>query len=67
MKNNIALRIVAGIIAFALIGGILFVTNAFVGNPVSAKIAGNAVRKYVEDKYNFLDLEIEKPIYSFKD
>ncbi|WMM26421.1 hypothetical protein RBU61_07050 [Tissierella sp. MB52-C2] len=69
MKNtkNKILKILAGLIAILLIGGILFITNAFVGNPISARIADKAIKQYVKENYSFLDLELEKPIYSFKD
>ncbi len=66
MKNKV-LKILAAAIAIALICGILIVTNAFVGNPISGKIAEKAVKNYVDEKYSFLDLELEKPFYNFKD
>ncbi len=65
-KNKKILRAVAGIVAFLLIGIILFVTNAFVGNPITAKIADNAIKRYVENEYPFLNLEVEKSRYNFK-
>ncbi len=67
MKRNKVLKIFAAILAVILISGILLITNAFVGNPVSAKMAQRAVKNYVGEKYSFLDLELEKPIYNFKD
>lgn len=69
MKNvkKLVLKIAAGITAAVLIGGILFITNAFVGNPVSAKIAHNAIKQYVNKNYSFLDLEVGKASYNFKD
>ena len=67
MKKNKILKILAGVVAIALICGILFITNAFVGNPISAKIAEKAIKNYVNEKYSFLDLELEKPVYNFKD
>ena len=60
-------KIAAGIVGIGLIGFILFVTNAFVGNPVSAHFANQAIHKYVEEKYGHLDLETEKVYYNFKD
>ncbi len=60
------LKIFAGLIAIILISGILFITNAFAGNPISAKIAEKTVNQYVKENYSFLDLEVEKPIYNFK-
>lgn len=67
MKKNKMLKIFAAILAVVLISGVLLTTNAFVGNPISAKIAQRAVKNYVREKYSFLDLELEKPVYNFKD
>ncbi|WP_353096579.1 hypothetical protein [Tissierella praeacuta] len=64
-KNKI-MKIFAGLLAIFLIGGILFITNAFVGNPISAKIARKTINQYVKDNYSFLDLQVEKPFYNFK-
>lgn len=61
------IKILAGITAIVLICGILFITNAFVGNPISAMLANQAIREYVDEKYPFLDLEIQKASYNFKD
>lgn len=66
MKNKI-FKILAGILAIILICVVLFITNAFVGNPISAKLAENAVKNYVNEKYPDLDLKLEKPVYNFKD
>ncbi len=66
MKRNKVLKILTVILAVVLIGGILFITNAFVGNPVSAKIAEKAIRNYINEKYSPLNLELEKPIYDPK-
>lgn len=65
-KSKLLLKIIAGLVAFLLIGGILFVTNAFVGNPISSMLASKAIKQYVEQNYSFLDLEIDKPEYNFK-
>ncbi len=64
--NKKTLKILAGVIAVILIGGILFVTNSFVGNPISAMMANKAIEEYVDQNYSYLDLEIEKTIYNFK-
>lgn len=66
MKSRV-LKAIAGVVAVGLICGILVVTNAFVGNPISSKIAEKAVKNYANEKYAFLDLELEKPVYNFKD
>ena len=69
MKNikRVTLKILAGAVAIALIGCILYVTNSFVGNPISAMRANKAIKQYVNQNYSFLDLEIEKVSYNFKD
>lgn len=66
MKKNKILRILAGVVAIALIGGVLFITNFFIGNPISAMMANRAIKEYVNENYSELDLEIEKAIYNFK-
>jgi hypothetical protein len=68
MKNTTkqALKILAGIIAFVLIGSMLYITNAFLGNPISAMLANNAIKQYVNQNYFHLDLEVDKAKYSFK-
>lgn len=67
MKNRKTLKIIIWIVVILLIGGILFVVNGFVGNPISGKIADNEIKKYVDKKYASLDLEVEKSRYNFKD
>ncbi|WP_096155371.1 MULTISPECIES: YfjL-like protein [Bacillus] len=62
-----ASKVAAGVVGIALIGIILFVTNAFVGNPVSSYLANKAINKYVEEEYGHFDLETEKVYYNFKD
>lgn len=66
-KRKTSLKITAAIVAFLLIGGILFISNAFVGNPISAWLAKKEVERYVQQNYHFLDLELDKPKYNFKD
>lgn len=68
MKNisKLTLKIFAGVVALVLIGGILFVTNATVGNPISANMANKSIKQYVDQNYSHLDLEIEKARYEFK-
>jgi len=69
MKNTKKqiLKILAGLVAVVLIFGMLFVTNAFIGNPISAMRANSAIKQYVDKNYSSLDLEIEKAKYNFKD
>ena len=59
-------KIIAGMIGFMLIAGLLFFVNAFVGNPISKLIAENSAKKYVEDKYSDIELSVEKSVYNFK-
>ncbi len=66
MKNKSILKVLAGTVALVLISGMLFITNAFVGNPLSAMFANKAIQQYVGQNYTFLDLEIEKATYDFK-
>lgn len=65
-KNRKPLKILAGIIALTLIGAMLFVTNAFVGNPISAMKAQKDIEQYVIKNYSHLDLEVGKATYDFK-
>jgi flagellar biosynthesis protein FliP len=65
-KDKPALKVLAGVVALILIGGMLFVTNAFVGNPISAMMANKAIKQYVDQNYSNLDLEIEKAKFDFK-
>lgn len=66
IKKSIS-KILAGLVAIGLIIALLFITNAFVGNPISAMLANKAIDKYVNEKYSSLDLEVEKARYNFKD
>ncbi len=64
---NKKVKILAGFIAFVLIGIILWCTNGLVGNPISKKIAQNKANDYISKKYSDMELNIEKPHYNFKD
>ncbi|MFF2889177.1 hypothetical protein [Paenibacillus sp. NPDC057967] len=62
------LQIVAGMIAFSLIGFILYMANGFVGNPISASIAKSAIKQYMETQYPEMEYEfVTKVGYNFKD
>lgn len=65
-KNKKPLKILAGIIAIMLIGAMLFITNAFIGNPISAMKANKDIKQYVIKNYSHLDLEVGKATYDFK-
>lgn len=64
--KNLLLRILAGTLAVILIIGILSITNAFVGNPLSRTIADREIKQYVQQNYAPLNLEIDKAVYNFK-
>lgn len=59
--------IIIAIITFLLLGFILVIVNAFVGNPISAAIATSKIKSYVKETYPQLDLQIPKTSYNFKD
>lgn len=65
-KDNKPLKVLAGFIAIILIGAMLFTTNAFIGNPISAMKADKDIKQYVIKNYPHLDLEVEKATYDFK-
>ena len=64
MKKKV-LKILAFVVAIALIIGVSVFANALVGNPISKHIATNKAEKILEDKYSDKDFEIEKIVYSF--
>ncbi|HZK18779.1 MAG TPA: hypothetical protein VFD15_05635 [Clostridia bacterium] len=64
MKKTI--KIVAGVVAIALIGTLLFLANGLLGNPVSMALAERAALKHIENNYPDLNLKIEKVNYGFK-
>lgn len=61
------LGILAGIGAVILIGGLLVLTIAFTGNPISRLLATRAGDRYIRENYPDLKLEREKSYYNFKD
>ncbi|RJX36599.1 hypothetical protein D3P09_27085 [Paenibacillus pinisoli] len=62
------MQVIAGIIAFSLIGFILYMANGFVGNPVSAAIAKTAIKQYMETQYPEMEYEFATKVgYNFKD
>lgn len=64
--KRLILKVFAGMLALALICTMLFVMNAFIGNPISAMMADSSIKQYANQNYSFLDLEIEKASYNFK-
>ena len=65
MKKTI--KIIAIIVAVALLLGILFFANAFVGNPISKMLVSISSDKYIKEEYGELNLVIEDPTFNFKD
>lgn len=59
-------KILAGITAFMLIGGLLWFANGLVGNPISKALAENAAEKYIGEHYPHMELEISDAFYNFK-
>ncbi|MDE7230318.1 MAG: hypothetical protein K2N56_07545 [Oscillospiraceae bacterium] len=60
------LRVIAAVVAFAMIAVLLEFANELLGNPVSYLIAKNNAKKYVEEKYPGAGYVIESVDYSFK-
>lgn len=60
-------KIIIFLVALIIIGGVLSITNAFAGNPISSFRAKKTIEKYVEENYKDRDFEVGKVKYSFKD
>ena len=60
------LKIVAVLCASALLVGIGFVSNMFLGNPISYYLAYNSAKKYIEENYKDTDYQVERVAYNFK-
>ncbi|MGI2294429.1 hypothetical protein [Paenibacillus sp. GXUN7292] len=61
-------RVIAAAAAFILIGLLCYITVSFAGNPLAAAKANHAVKKYIENQYSELDLEVvRKAKFNFKD
>lgn len=59
-------RIIAAVIAFAMIAGVLLFANALVGNPVSYFMVKSKAEKYVAANYADKGYYLESVNYSFK-
>lgn len=59
-------RSVSGLIGIILIVGLASLTNAFIGNPVSASLATNSAQNYARENFSDLDLKVERASYNFK-
>ena len=60
------IKVLAVLMAVVLIGAILFIANAFVGNPISKMIVSANSKKYIEEQYPNMDYYITRVSYSFK-
>lgn len=67
IKKSKTKKILAGLAAFAIIGGLLVIANGLVGNPISKMIVNKKAKEYVNKNYNDLDLRLEDAVYNFKD
>ena len=65
MKTKIV-KIIAAAVAVLLTAGVLFVYNAFCGNPISAAVAGSRIRKHIDTQYPGHHYQISSPSYDFK-
>lgn len=65
MKKKV-LKIIALVIAIALIVGVCWFANALNGNPLSKMLAEKAVVAYLAENYAHTDYNVEKLAYSFK-
>lgn len=65
MKKKV-LKIIAFIIAIALILGICWVANGLNGNPISKMLAKKAANEYLEENFSDTDYYIEELGFSFK-
>ena len=60
--KKIAALIGAGILIVILLGA----ANSFLGNPITKSIAAKEAKKYVEENYPNLELEVGETVYNFK-
>lgn len=61
-----AFKIFLVILALVITIALLFLVNAFVGNPISKLLAQNAAEQYIAEQYNDRDFQIETVKYDFK-
>lgn len=64
--RNRALRVLAVAAAVGLAGGILLLSNALMGNPVSRYLAENGAEDYLTEQYPGTDYRVERVLYDFK-
>lgn len=67
MKNTKTVsKVLSGLLGMALITGVLFIANSFVGNPISLFLANQVIKEYTAQNYSDLELELNKAHYDFK-
>lgn len=66
LKSRPALRVVAAVVAFVIIAGLLFFANGLVGNPISRILAKSSARKHIAANHPDLSLDLAKVGYDFK-
>lgn len=66
-KRTKTTKILAGVLAFALIGIMIYFALGLMGNPISKMIVDRAAEKYVAKNYGDLDLKLEDSVYNLKD
>lgn len=66
LRRPIALRVIAAVIAFAIIIWLLFGINDLLGNPISYYLAKTNSEKYVAEKYGDEGYVVNGIVYSFK-
>lgn len=59
-------KIIISLLGIVLIAILLQIVNDIWGNPVSKMLATKAVKKYVDENYSNLNLELDAPYYNFK-
>ncbi len=66
MKKKKGLKIAAGVLALALLAGVVWFANALVGNPVSRFLCRRSAEAYLAEHYPDTDFRVERVDYSFK-
>lgn len=67
MKNKKPIKIIAGVVAAALVVIVLLLANSLVGNPVSKMLATQGAKRYVAQTYPDMGLELAETKFNFKD
>lgn len=66
MNRKKILKIIAAVVALALLAMILLLANGLLGNPISKAMVAYTAKNYVVKTYPELELELSKPFYNFK-